>query len=48
MTEKVNIDLLIEQTIKEMQKENSLTEAELEYWRCVLREKFENGGKSCD
>lgn len=48
MTENVSIDLLIEQAIKEMQKENALTEAELEYWRGVLRERFENGGKSRD
>ena len=45
MKQKVNIDLLIEQVLIEMQKETSLSNAELEYWREVLREKLERGEK---
>ncbi|GEM_PF-5503322 len=45
MKQKVNIDLLIEQVLKEMQKDTSLSDTELEYWREVLRERLERGEK---
>lgn len=44
----VSIELLIERTLAQMQRETKLTEEELEYWRRTLEKLFEKKEKKND